>query len=83
MEEKYTERVELNLHTYMSRFISVIRPREAIEAAVQMGHRAVGITDFESVQSFLEVATCHQKYRDRIKVQLNEWKGTLVSKNSY
>jgi DNA polymerase-3 subunit alpha (Gram-positive type) len=68
MEEKYTERVELNLHTYMSGFISVIRPREAIEAAVQMGHRAVGITDFESVQSFLEVATCHQKYRDKIKV---------------
>lgn len=87
MEEKYAERVELNLHTYMSGFISVVRPREAIEAAVQMGHRAVGITDFESVQSFLEVATCHQKYRDKIKVIYgirtfaNDANVTILAKN--
>ena len=87
MEEKYSERVELNLHTYMSGFVSVIRPREAIETAVQMGHRAVGITDFESVQSFLEVATCHQKHRDKIKVIYgirtfaNDANVTILAKN--
>lgn len=68
MEEKDKQRVELHLHTTTSDAVSVITPREAIETAIKMGHRAIAFTDLNSVQNFGSIAHWHKKYRDQIKV---------------
>lgn len=68
MERKYQQRVELHLHTTASDALSVISPREAIETAIKMGHRAIAFTDLNSVQNFAGIAYWHKKYRDQIKV---------------
>lgn len=68
MDKEYAQRVELHLHTTASDALSVITPREAIETAIRMGHRAIAFTDLNSVQSFAEITHWHIKYRDQIKV---------------
>ena len=87
MERKYQQRVELHLHTTASDALSVITPREAIENAIKMGHRAIAFTDLNSVQNFAGIAYWHKKYRDQIKViygvemLLHGWPTTILVKN--
>ena len=87
MERKYQQRVELHLHTTASDALSVITPREAIENAIKMGHRAIAFTDLNSVQNFAGIAYWHKKYRDQIKViygvemLLHGWPTTVLVKN--
>jgi DNA polymerase-3 subunit alpha (Gram-positive type) len=87
MNKKYAQRVELHLHTTTSDARSVITPREAIETAIKMGHRAIAFTDLNSVQNFAGIAYWHKKYRDQIKViygvemLLHGWPTTVLVKN--
>ena len=62
------QRVELHLHTTTSDAVSVITPREAIQAAVRTGLKAIAVTDRNSVQSFYEVEYCRWKYGGELKV---------------
>ena len=68
MNQQYTHRAELQLHTVLSDRISVITPQAAIEAAVGMGLSAVAITDQGSVQSAYSVTRFHRQYADKIKL---------------
>ena len=68
MHNQKTERVELHLHTGASEDTSVITPKDAIETAVKMGHKAVAITCVNSVQDFAEIERCQWKYGNGIKV---------------
>lgn len=68
MVNQKTERVELHLHTRASEDTSVITPKDAIETAVKMGHKAVAITCLNSVQDFAEMERCQWKYGNGIKV---------------
>lgn len=87
MDQKYTQRAELHLHTTASDALSVITPREAIETAIKMGHRAIAFTDLNSVQNFAAIAYWHEKYRDQIKViygvetYLDGHQVTILAKN--
>ena len=51
------KRVELHAHTNRSAFDGVCDAKEIVNAAFDMGHRAVAITDENNVQSFL--AACN------------------------
>ena len=68
MNDSKKERIELHLHTTVSDDISVITPKEVIETAVKQGHKAVAITNLNSVQDFAELEACQQKYGKDIKV---------------
>lgn len=68
MNDSTQERIELNLHTNVSDDVSAITPREAIETAVKLGHRAVAITNLNSVQDFPELENCRRRYGNNIKV---------------
>ncbi|MBR2889656.1 MAG: PHP domain-containing protein [Oscillospiraceae bacterium] len=68
MNDATLERVELSLHTTVSDDISVITPREAIETAVKLGHRAVAVTNLNSVQDFPELEDCQRRYGNKLKV---------------
>lgn len=56
MNNQPLERVELSLHTTMSDIRSTITPKEAIRAAMELGHKAIAVTDRYSVQSFYDMA---------------------------
>ncbi len=48
-EEK---RIELHAHTFMSQMDGLIKPNNLISIASKMGHKAVAVTDHNSVQSY-------------------------------
>ena len=52
VENLRPERVELHLHTKMSETDSVVDIQEVILQAVKCGHKAIAITDHNSVESF-------------------------------
>lgn len=62
------ERVELHLHTSSSEDVSFITPKDVIETAVKMGHKAVAVTCRNSVQDFPELEACQRKYGKDIKI---------------
>lgn len=68
MNQTKQERVELHLHTTVSDDIPVITPREAIETAVKLGHKAVAITNLNSVQDFPKRENRQRKYGKNLKV---------------
>lgn len=58
------ERVELNLHTNMSKIKGFIEIKDYIEKALEYGMTSIAITDYENVQAFPEVEFL-QNYLDR------------------
>ena len=49
------KRVELHTHTFMSQMDGVIDPSSLVKFAKKLGHKAVAITDHNSVQTFPEL----------------------------
>ncbi len=56
------KRIELNLHTKMSDMDGVVSAKDAVKAAISMGHKGVAITDYAVAQSFHEA--CHALPKD-------------------
>lgn len=56
--------IELNVHSKYSKKESVISPKEIVEFAVKDGSNAIAITDFNSVQGFVEFAKAAEIYKD-------------------
>ena len=54
-DEAPIKRVELHTHTFMSQMDGLIKPSELIEYARKLGHKAVAVTDHNSIQSFPEI----------------------------
>lgn len=50
------ERIELSCHTKSSPMDGLIAPRDLIRFAWESGCRAIAITDFQNVRSFIEVS---------------------------
>jgi len=55
------KRIELHLHTKMSTMDGLVDYKELMEVASQYGHRAVGITDHGTVQSFPDASIAAKK----------------------
>ena len=53
------KRVELHLHTKLSEMDGVSSPTQAVQAAYEMGHRAVAITDHLCLQGFHEAQSAY------------------------
>ncbi len=51
------KRIELNLHTKMSDMDGIVSAKDAVKAAMSMGHKGLAITDYAVAQSFHEA--CH------------------------
>ncbi|MDD2180814.1 MAG: PolC-type DNA polymerase III [Bacilli bacterium] len=49
------KRVELHAHTFMSQMDGLINPIELVKYAKSLGHKAVAVTDHNSVQSFPDI----------------------------
>ena len=54
------KRVELHAHTKLSEMDGVCSPTELVQAAYQMGHRAVAITDHLCLQGFHEAQVAYK-----------------------
>lgn len=88
MENK--ERVELHVHTKMSDFIGVVEPKDIIDKAIQMGLKAIAITDYGGVQSFPDAqksikwlrdfSDLHDNKNDKLKI-IYGLEGYVISKN--
>ncbi len=46
------KRVELNIRTKMSAMDGILTPEQIVDRAIELGHKAVAITDTNSIQSF-------------------------------
>jgi len=68
MTDSTQERIELNLHTNVSDDVSAITPRDAIETAVKLGHKAVAVTNLNSLQDFPELENCQRRLGNNLKV---------------
>lgn len=55
------KRIELHLHTQLSSMDGFISPKDAVNKAYKMGHRALAITDHGVVQAFPEAMLAAEK----------------------
>jgi len=67
--EKIKERVEIGCYTKMSEMKGISSVKEYIDEAVKRGWKAIGITDFNSTQGFIEAQEyMQQKEIDNLKL---------------
>jgi len=59
-DDEEVKRVELHAHTKLSEMDGVCSPTEIVNAAFEMGHRAVAITDHLCLQGFHEAQMAHK-----------------------
>ncbi len=52
IDDAPNKRVELHAHTFMSQMDGLIKPTSLINMAKKLGHKAVAVTDHNSVQSY-------------------------------
>ncbi len=55
IDEEPVKRVELHAHTFMSQMDGLISPSDLVKYAKKLGHKAVAVTDHNSVQSFPDI----------------------------
>ena len=60
IDDEENKRVELHCHTKLSEMDGVSSPAEVVEAAYQMGHRAIAITDHLCLQGFHEAQVAYK-----------------------
>lgn len=66
--ERKKERVELHVHTKMSQMDGIVNPKDLVDTAYKLRHKAVTITDYSGCQAFPEaydaVCSINQKNKD-------------------
>lgn len=67
-KDSFVKRAELLLHTKLSDDVSIIGVKEIFEKAEEFSLHTVAFTDFNSVQSYPEIAKLAKKYSEKIKV---------------
>jgi len=61
------KRVELHMHTKLSQMDGVSSPTEVVQAAFEMGHRAVALTDHLCIQGYHEAYSQYKKIMKKNK----------------
>src|SRR5699024_602957 len=64
LDEATVKRVELHAHTMMSQMDGVVTIKDLIKRAIKWGHKAIAITDHNSIQTFPEAC----RYKKDIKI---------------
>lgn len=64
LDEAPIKRVELHAHTMMSQMDGVVTIKDLVKRAIKWGHKAIAITDHNSIQTFPEAC----RYRKDIKI---------------
>ncbi len=91
VDNEKSKRVELHAHTFMSQMDSVANVKKLIEKAKSFGHKAIAITDHNSVQAFPDAYNNRDGIKliygvelnvidDSIDVVVNETDEELLSK---
>ncbi len=73
-DDEPEKRVELHLHTKLSEMDGVSSPAEAVNAAFEMGHRAVAITDHLCLQGFHEAQVAYKGIMKGFKEEKPDFK---------
>lgn len=64
LDEASVKRVELHAHTMLSQMDGVVTIKDLIKRAIKWGHKAIAITDHNSIQTFPEAC----RYKKDIKI---------------
>ena len=88
VDDAENKRVELHAHTMMSQMDGVINVKDLIAQAKKFGHKAVAITDHNSLQAFPDAYNC--KFKDGIKIiygaelsVINDEVDIVINKKNY
>ena len=67
VDEAEHKRIELHAHTFMSQMDGLIEPRALVQTAYDLGHKAIAITDHNSVQAFPDVYHAVSDFNKKLK----------------